>query len=136
MITRLNHVAVAVSDLPAAIKRLAEDLGLPLEGTEEVVAASTSTAFFPIEGTRIELVHPLDGKGPIAGFLARKGPGMHHLCFESDDLESDVARLREKGYQFLSSAPTPGAHGSRVIFIHPKSFDGVLVELTQPAVRH
>lgn len=136
MIRRLNHIAIAVPDLQAAITRLAEDLGLTLEGTEDVVAASTSTAFFPIPGTRIELVHPLQGKGPIAGFLEKKGPGLHHICFETDDIEADVERLRGRGYQFLSPAPTPGAHGTRVIFMHPRSFDGVLVELAQPGHDH
>ena len=68
---------------------------------------------------------------PIATFLQKRGPGLHHLCFETDDLDRDIARLKDKGYVFLSDAPKPGAHGTRVIFIHPKSFDWVLVELAQ-----
>lgn len=131
MIRRLDHIAIAVPDLHAAIRRFAEDLEIPLSGTEDVPTESTSTAFFPIEGTRIELVHPMDGKGPIAGFLEKRGPGLHHVCFETDDIEADVSRLRAKGYQFLSDAPKPGAHGCRVIFIHPKSCGGVLIELSQ-----
>jgi methylmalonyl-CoA/ethylmalonyl-CoA epimerase len=131
MIRRLDHIAIAVPDLHAAIQRFAEDMEIPLSGTEDVPTESTSTAFFPIEGTRIELVHPMDGKGPIAGFLDKRGPGLHHICFETDDIEADVTRLRAKGYQFLSEAPKPGAHGCRVIFIHPKSCGGVLIELSQ-----
>ncbi|MCB1616522.1 MAG: VOC family protein, partial [Pseudomonadales bacterium] len=84
----------------------------------------------------IELVHPLNGEGPIAKYLEKKPGGIHHICFRSDDIEADVARLKEKGYQFLSDAPTPGAHGCQVIFIHPKSCDGVLIELNQPAAEH
>jgi len=132
MLVRLDHVAIAVPDLEEAIRRFAADLGLTLAGREDVAAARTSTAFFAVPGTRLELVHPLDGDGPIAKFLAEKGGGMHHLCFESDDIEGDVARLRGLGYRFLSDAPVPGAHGKRVIFVHPKSAGGVLIELCQP----
>jgi len=132
MIVALDHVAIAVPDLAAAIRRFQEDLGLGFDGAEDVPSAATSTAFFPIPGTRIELVHPLDGQGPIRRFLDTRGGGLHHLCFRSDDLDADVARLRGKGYRFLTEAPYPGAHGCRVIFLHPKDFDGVLIELSQP----
>ncbi|MBA6412333.1 methylmalonyl-CoA epimerase [Parahaliea sp. F7430] len=133
MITALDHIAIAVPDLEKAIKRFMEDFGLPFEGTEEVIPAQTKTAFFPLPPTQIELVHPLEGQGPIAKYLEKKGGGLHHLCFRSDNIEEDVARLKEKGYQFLSDSPSPGAHGSKVIFIHPKSCDGVLIEISQPA---
>ena len=136
MIVALDHIAIAVPDLEKAIARFAEDFGLEFKGREDVEAALTSTAFFPLPPTSIELVHPLNGEGPIAKYLEKKPGGMHHLCFRSDDLDADVARLREKGYQFLSDEPTPGAHGCRVIFIHPKSCDGVLIELNQPASDH
>ena len=136
MIRRLDHIAVAVTDLEEAIRRFAEDLGVPFAGRQDVPTELTSTAFFPIEGTRIELVHPLAGQGPIAGFLEKRGPGLHHVCFETDDIEGDVARLKAKGYQFLSPAPKPGAHGTRVIFVHPKSFGGVLLELAEHPREH
>lgn len=136
MITALDHIAIAVPDLERAIRRFLDDFGLPLEGTEDVEAAQTTTAFFPLPQTHIELVHPLRGQGPIAKYLEKKGGGIHHLCFRSDDIDADVERLRQKGYQFLSEAPTPGAHGCRVIFIHPKSCDGVLIELSQPPAGH
>lgn len=133
MIRRLDHIAVAVSDLDAAVRRFAEDLGLAYEGREDVPAAQTATAFLPVEGTRIELVHPLDGQGPIQKFLADRGGkgGLHHLCFETDDIEGDAARLRAKGYVFLSEGPRPGAHGTRTLFLHPRGFDGVLIELAE-----
>lgn len=136
MITALDHIAIAVPDLEKAIKRFMEDFQLPLEGTEEVASAKTSTAFFPLPPTSIELVHPLRGEGPIVKYLESKGGGLHHLCFRSDNIDEDVARLRARGYQFLADAPTPGAHGSRVIFIHPRSCDGVLIEISQPAADH
>ena len=133
MITALDHIAIAVPDFDKAIKRFMEDFGLTFDGTEDVVAAKTSTAFFPLPPTNIELVHPLNGEGPIAGYLETKGGGLHHLCFRSDNIEEDVERLKAKGYQFLADAPSPGAHGSKVMFIHPRSCDGVLIEINQPA---
>ncbi len=136
MITALDHIAVAVPDLEKAIKRFVEDFQLPLGGTEDVVEAKTKAAFLPLPPTNIELIHPLNDEGPVKTYLEKKGGGLHHLCFRSDDIEADVARLREKGYVFLSDAPSPGAHGSMVIFIHPKSADGVLIEINQPAEDH
>lgn len=132
MITGLDHIAIAVPHLTKAIERLVNDFGLTLSGQEDVIAAQTSTAFFPISSTSIELVNPINGAGPIAKYLDKRGGGIHHLCFRSDNLDEDVARLRLKGYQFLTDAPEPGAHDFRVIFIHPKSCDGVLIELNQP----
>lgn len=136
MITALDHIAIAVPDLEASIKRFMEDFGLEFNGTEDVEAAKTSTAFFPLPPTSIELVHPLRGEGPIAKYLEKKGGGMHHLCFRSDNIEEDIARLKAKGYQFLSDGPSDGAHNSKVIFIHPKSCDGVLIEINQPGDEH
>ena len=132
MITHLDHIAIAVPDLAAAIARFAEDFGLTLSGTEDVPTEKTSTAFFPIPGTRIELVSPMEGDGPIATSLEKRGPGIHHLCFRTDDIEADMARLSAKGYRFIQDTPKPGAHGSRVAFIHPKSTGGVLIELAEP----
>lgn len=136
MITGLDHIAIAVPDLEAAIKRFMDDFGLTYEGSEDVEAAQTSTAFFPLPPTSIELVHPLKGQGPIARYLEKKGGGLHHICFRTDDIEADVARLQEKGYQFLSEQPNIGAHDCLTIFIHPKCCDGVLIELNQPAEEH
>jgi len=138
MITHLDHIAIAVPDLQRAIDRFMKDFGINFSGTEDVTSAKTTTAFFPISGTQIELVHPLKGEGPIAKFLENnngKG-GIHHICFRTDNIEGDVAMLKAKGYVFLSDAPTPGAHNCKVIFIHPKSCDGVLIELNQPSGDH
>ena len=131
MIRRLDHIAIAVPDMEAAIARFVDDLGIELAGREDVPSESTSTAFLPIDGTKIELIHPIEGEGPVATYLEKRGGGLHHLCFETDDIESDMARLKEKGYRFLSDAPKPGAHGTRVAFIHPKSCGGVLIELAE-----
>lgn len=138
MITALDHIAIAVPDMEKAIQRFMKDFGITFEGCEDVEAAKTSTAFFPIDGTQIELIHPLNGEGPVAKYLEKNAGrgGMHHLAFRTDDIEADVAMLKEKGYQFLSDAPSPGAHNSQVIFIHPKSCDGVLIELCQHPESH
>ncbi len=136
MIVALDHIAIAVPNLEKSIERFMNDFGLDYKGTEDVEEAKTSTAFFKLPDTKIELIHPLNGEGPVAKYLEKKGGGMHHLCFRSDDIESDIARLKEKGYQFLSDAPTIGAHNCKVIFIHPKSCDGVLIELNQPQEDH
>ena len=136
MIVALDHIAIAVPDLEKAIQRFMDDFGLNYKGKEDVSSAKTSTAFFKLPETSIELIHPLNGEGPVAKYLEKKGGGMHHLCFRSDDIDADVARLKSKGYQFLSEEPTVGAHNCRVIFIHPKSCDGVLIELNQPQDEH
>ncbi len=131
MITGLDHLAIAVPDFEGAIRRFVEDLGLKLEGTEDVPSAKTRTAFFPLPATRIELVHPLNGEGAIATYLEKRGGGLHHIAFTTDALDADVQRLRDLGYRFTTEAAQPGAHGTRVIFVHPKSADGVLIELVE-----
>ena len=131
MIRRLDHIAIAVPELTEAIARFVDDLGLTLTGTEDVESMQTSTAFLPIDGTQIELVAPMDGQGPVQGFLDKRGAGLHHICFQTDDIEADMGRLVEKGYRFLSEGPVEGSHGCRVAFIHPKSAGGVLIELSE-----
>ena len=131
MILALDHIAIAVPDLEKSISRFMDDFGLTFEGTQDVPTAKTSTAYFSSPPTSIELVYPLNGEGPVAKFLEKRGGGMHHLCFRSDNMEEDIKRLKEKGYVFLSDRPFIGAHNCKVIFIHPKSCDGVLIELNQ-----
>ena len=132
MITALDHIAICVPDLEAAIDRFVSDLGLELAGTEDVALQLTKTAFLPVAGpTNIELVSPMDGKGPLLRYMDKRGPGIHHLCFRTDDLDGDMRRLKERGYRFTTEAPTPGAHDTRVVFIHPKSTGGVLIELAE-----
>jgi len=131
MILSLDHIAIAVPDLERAIQRFAADFGLTLAGREDVASAQTQTAFLPIPGTRIELIHPLDGQGPVQRHLDKRGGGLHHLCFRTDDLLAEMDRLKALGYRFTSEGPTPGAHGCLVAFVHPSCTDGVLIELSQ-----
>lgn len=134
MIIGLDHIAVATSNWPTGIARLIEDFGLKCSGEEDVIDAKTKVAFFPLKDTNIELIHPLNDSGPVKDFLEKnKGRGgLHHLSFRSDNIAEDIKRLKAKGYLFLSETALPGAHDSKVIFIHPKCCDGVLVEITEP----
>lgn len=131
MIIGLDHIAIAVANLAPAIQRFCEDLGLTLRSTETVEQAETVTAFLPIEKTAIELIQPLNGAGPVQKSLDNRGGGLHHLCFRSNNLLEDRDRLKAKGYQFVNDEPQPGAHGSRVLWIHPRSTEGVLIELAE-----
>ncbi len=131
MIVALDHIAIAVPDLNRAVSRFISDFELACSGLEDVTDALTTTAMFPISGTKIELVHPIDGQGPIAKYLAAGKEGLHHLCFQSDNIEADHARLKQRGYEFLTDSPQLGANHSKVIFIHPRCCDGVLIELCQ-----
>lgn len=135
MILNLDHIAIAVDGLEAAIQRFAEDLGLELRGVEDVHSAKTQTAFFPVsvpdKPTTIELVAPLDGQGPLVRHLEKRGPGLHHIAFRTDDIEGDVATLKAKGYRFTSDTIGSGAHDTRVAFLHPKGCGGVLIELVE-----
>jgi methylmalonyl-CoA/ethylmalonyl-CoA epimerase len=132
VIRSLDHIAIAVPELDEGVRRFVEDLGLELAGTEDVISAKTTTAFLPVAGpTAIELITPLNGEGPVATHLEKRGGGLHHLCFRTDDVDADMARLKALGWRFTSDAPTPGAHGTRVCFVHPKSTGGVLIELAE-----
>jgi methylmalonyl-CoA/ethylmalonyl-CoA epimerase len=136
MITALDHIAIAVPDLEGAISRFLEDFGLQHDGNEVVEAAQTTTAFFSVPETHIELVHPLDGGARSRPILRKEVVACTIFAFGPMTLTATWHGCATKGYQFIGDAPTPGAHGSRVIFIHPKSCDGVLIELSQPAEAH
>jgi methylmalonyl-CoA/ethylmalonyl-CoA epimerase len=127
----IDHIAIAVPNLAEAIKRFTDDLGLTLSGQETVTAAQTDTAFFPVNAHRIELISPLDGQGPVQKFINKRRGGLHHVCFVTDDLLAKQTELKSKGYRFINDTPTAGAHNSQVLWIHPDSTDGLLIELVQ-----
>jgi methylmalonyl-CoA/ethylmalonyl-CoA epimerase len=126
----LNHIGIAVRSID---ERLAvyRALGLEPAGAEEVASQKVRVAFLPVEGTRIELLEPTAADSPIAAFIDKRGEGLHHLCFEVDDLAATMAELKAKGFRLLSDEPRPGAHGTMVCFMHPASGGGVLIELCQ-----
>jgi len=131
VIKRLAHVGVAVSNFETT-SGIWEQLGLPRASVEEVPSADTRVAFHPVGESAIELLQSMSAQGPVARFLEKRGPGVHHLCFEVDDLSAEMKRLRDLGFRFLSAEAKPGAHGTLVAFMHPKDTDGVLVEFNQP----
>ena len=132
MITGLDHVGVAVASIEEG-RRFYEALGLAIEHVEEVPQEGVRVAMIVVGGTRIELLEPTRDDSAIAKFLARRGPGIHHLCFASSDVRGDDAKLRAAGAELLRPEPTRGAGGCWVQFVHPKSAGGVLVELSEPA---
>lgn len=131
MIRKINHIGVAVKSLENTIPYYESALGLKCSGTEEVATQKVRVAFFNVGDTRIELLEPTDPASPIAKFLETRGEGLHHLAFDSDDIGFDLGRAREAGVRLLNETPVPGAHGSQVAFMHPKSTFGVLTELCQ-----
>jgi methylmalonyl-CoA/ethylmalonyl-CoA epimerase len=128
-IGKLNHVAVVVADIDAALEFWRDALGLELAGVKEMPQQKSKIAFLPVAGSEIELVQPTDGDSGIGKFLAKRGPGMHHLCLEVRDLDGIIAQLKRKGIRLTSETPMLGADGRRMIFVHPESASGVLVEL-------
>jgi methylmalonyl-CoA/ethylmalonyl-CoA epimerase len=127
---KIDHVGVAVASLAQA-RRFYEDLGIPCEGEEEVPGQKVRTAFFPLGESRIELLESTNPDGPIGRFLARRGPGLHHLCVEVPDVAAALAALKARGYALIDEAPRSGAGGHKVAFVHPKAAGGVLLELSE-----
>jgi methylmalonyl-CoA/ethylmalonyl-CoA epimerase len=131
----LHHVGIAVRSL-AERREVYEALGLAVEGEETVTAQKVRVAFLPVEGSRIELLEPTGPDSPIAGFIEKRGEGLHHLCFQVDDILAAMDTFRGQGFTLLTSEPQAGAHGARVCFVHPKSTGGVLIELWEGAEGH
>ncbi len=129
MITRINHVAIVVEDLDAALRFWRDALGLPLSKTEENPGENVDIAFLPVGESEIELLEPTDPESGIGKYLAKKGQGMHHLCVEVDDIEATMARLAGHGIELINDTPRTRPEGTRYAFVHPRSAGGVLVEL-------
>lgn len=133
MIGRLNHVAIAVPDLAAASAQYRDTLGAKVGAPQDEPAHGVTVVFIELPNTKIELLHPLGENSPIAGFL-EKNPsgGIHHICYEVDDILAARDRLKAQGARVLGNGePKTGAHGKPVLFLHPKDFNGCLVELEQ-----
>jgi len=133
MIGRLNHVAIAVPDLEAASAQYRDTLGAHVNPPQDEPDHGVTVVFIDLPNTKIELLHPLGEGSPIAGFL-EKNPagGIHHICYEVEDILAARDRLMEAGARVLGSGePRVGAHGKPVLFLHPKDFTGTLVELEQ-----
>jgi methylmalonyl-CoA/ethylmalonyl-CoA epimerase len=131
MLRQIEHIAIVVQDLDAALKVYRDALGLPLLRVEEVPAEHVKVAFLALpqgEG-HIELVQPTDSETGIARFLAKRGEGIHHICFRVDDIAAAMARLTDSSMQTIEQEPRLGRHGHKYAFVHPKTAHGVLIEL-------
>ncbi len=134
--TGLDHVAILVADLDAAVALYRDVYGLDLAGVEEVPSEKVRVAIFGRGAGRIELVSPSGPDSPMRAALEKRGEGLHHLCLEVPDLEAAMASLKARGAPLLDEKPRPGAGGARVAFVHPRGSRGVLVELRQGPKNH
>lgn len=131
MIGKVDHIGIAVASIEAALP-LYRALGLEVERIEVVESEGVRVAMIACGETHLELLEPTRPDSPIAKFLEQRGPGLHHVCLGTDDIQADDQRLRDAGLRVLRPAPTTGAGGCQVQFVHPKSAGGVLLELAQP----
>ena len=127
----INHVAVVVQDMEQALSFWRDALGMELHGLRDVPAEKSLVAFLPLPGSEVELVQPTTDDSGIAKYLAKRGPGMHHICLEVDDIEGMMTQLKAKGVRLINEEPRAAADGKKYAFVHPESTSGVLVELYQ-----
>jgi len=130
-IKRIDHIAILVDNLETTLSFWRDALGLQLSHSENVPAEGALVAFLPLGDTEIELVQPTSDDSGLARFLEKRGPGMHHICLQVDDIDAMLFRLKQKGIQLINESPANGSGGKRYAFVHPKSANGVLVELYQ-----
>lgn len=131
MIKKINHVAIALPDLAAGQKFWAESLGLSLERVSVVPDEGVTVAFLSVGDAEIELLQPLDGEGGVAKFLQKRGAGIHHICFEVEDIEQMLAELKSAGIPLINETPRLNPDGKQYAFLHPKGTGGILIELYQ-----
>jgi methylmalonyl-CoA epimerase len=127
----LDHIGIAVANLDEALAFYRDALGLEVEAPEDVASQRVRAHFIPAGEAALELLEATADDSPIAKYVAKRGPGLHHITLRVDDIRAALARLKEKGVRLIDEEPRPGAHGSLVAFIHPSSAHGVLVELKQ-----
>ena len=131
MVLKVDHIGIAVSNLEESLKLYTDVLGLKLHGTETVAEQKVKVAFLPLGDTEIELLESTEPDGPIAKFIEAKGQGIQHIALKVDDIEKALVDLKEKGMRLIDEKPRYGAGGAKIAFLHPKSTNGVLLELCQ-----
>jgi methylmalonyl-CoA/ethylmalonyl-CoA epimerase len=129
MIKKIEHLGIAVKDLSVSIPLYEKLFQTPCYKTEAVESEGVKTAFFQIGESKIELLEASNPESPIAKFLEKRGAGFHHVAFDVDDIDKEIERLSNEGFQLIHSTPKDGADNKRIAFLHPKSSDGLLVEL-------
>ena len=132
MITKIDHLGIAVKSLETVTAYYEDVLGLKCEGREEVESQKVKTAFFAAGEVHIELLEPTSDDSPIAKFLEKNGEGIHHIAFATDDIEGQLGHAKDKGARLIHEVPFTGAGDKLVAFLHPKSTHGVLTEFCQP----
>jgi methylmalonyl-CoA/ethylmalonyl-CoA epimerase len=130
---RIDHIGVAVADLDAAIALHEQRYGMPLVHRETVESQGVEAVLLDVGDGHVELLRPLSEDTPVGKFLAKRGPGLHHVAYAVDDVEAAPAHLRERGVRLIDESPRTGIRGSRVAFLHPAASGGVLTEIVQPA---
>ena len=128
---KIDHIGIAVKDLVVSNVLFEKLLGVSPYKQEEVESEGVTTSFFKSDTSKIELLASTDENSVIAKFIEKKGEGMHHIAFEVDDIEQEIRRLKEEGFHVLNEIPKKGADNKLVVFLHPKSTNGVLIELCQ-----
>jgi len=128
-IQRIHHVAVVVGDMEKSLAFWRDALGMQMHELRDVPAEQSQVAFLPLEGSEVELVRPTTGDSGIAKYLAKRGPGMHHICLEVDDIAGMLVQLKARGMRLINEEARIAADGRKYAFVHPESTGGVLVEL-------
>ncbi len=136
MFGRIDHIGVAVADLDAAIELHTERYGMPLVHRETLSEQGVEAALLDVGESHVELLAPLREESPVGRFLAQRGPGIHHVAYAVDDVDSALRELRSRGLRAIDETPRSGIRGSRIAFLHPQTAGGVLTELVQPAEVH
>lgn len=136
MLGRIDHIGVAVDDLDGALTLYAETLGMPVVHRETVTEQGVEAILLDVGENHVELLAPLGPDTPVGKFLAKKGPGLHHVAYQVSDIEATLAALKAAGTRLIDETPRVGIRNSRVAFVHPASTGGVLTEIVQPAEDH
>ena len=131
MLDKINHIGIAVKNLEEQIPFYKDVLKLEYSGTEEIKEQKVNVAMFNIGESKIELLEPTNHESPIAKFIDKKGEGIHHIAYETDDVEGTIKSIEASGLHMIDSTPRAGAHDSKIAFIHPKSSGKVLTELCE-----
>lgn len=131
MLLGLDHIGIVVQDINDSLRFFESGLGLHLDHVASEEGGETNVAFLPVGDSEIELVQTHDPESGLGKFLAKRGEGIHHICFQVDDIDAALARLKEQGAQLIDQTPRVNASGMKYAFIHPKSAHGVLIELYQ-----
>jgi methylmalonyl-CoA epimerase len=130
---RIDHIGVAVDDLDGAVKLYSESFGMREQHRETIAAFDVEAVLLEIGEGHVELLKPLSGESGISRFLERNGPGLHHVAYQTSDIDSALEQVKAAGLDLIDKEPRTGIRGSRVAFLHPKSTGGVLTELVEPA---